>query len=111
MQNQSGSLFENMRTSPSFQIIAVALSLVSSQGAWAEFTPVLNEIMASNDVTLADEDGEFSDWIEIRNSGDTAGNLNGWFLTDDAANTTRWAFPSTPLAPGELLVVFASNKN
>ena len=73
--------------------------------------PFISEFMADNGSTLADEDGEFSDWIEIWNSGDTAGNLNGWFLTDDAANTTRWAFPSTPLAPGELLVVFASNKN
>ena len=111
MQNESGSLFEDMRISPSFQIIAVALSLVSSQVARAEFTPVLSEIMASNDSVLADEDGEFPDWIEIQNVGTTAGNLEGWFLTDDAGNLTRWAFPPVPLAPSEFVIVFASKKN
>ena len=27
---------------------------------------VISEFMASNDLTLADEDGHFSDWIEVQ---------------------------------------------
>ena len=30
-------------------------------------TPVISEFMADNDTVLADEDGDFSDWIEIHN--------------------------------------------
>ena len=40
---------------------------------------VISEFMASNRRTLRDEDGETSDWIEIRNLGSTAENLSGWF--------------------------------
>lgn len=29
----------------------------------------LNEILSSNETTLADENGDFEDWIEIHNSG------------------------------------------
>ena len=36
---------------------------------------VINEIMAANDQTEADEDGEFDDWIEIYNNGDESINL------------------------------------
>ncbi|MBT45553.1 MAG: hypothetical protein CL922_09095, partial [Deltaproteobacteria bacterium] len=68
--------------------------------------------MAVNGSTLADEDGDFSDWIEIGNSGTEPIDLGGWHLTDDETNPTKWTFPgSTPLAGGQSLVVFASGKN
>ena len=97
---------------PITRLLPLALAgglLVAPAGA--EFTPVLSEIMASNGNTLVDEDGEFSDWIEIQNIGDSAGNLEGWSLSDDADRLGRWSFPNTALAPGEFLVVFASDKN
>jgi hypothetical protein len=71
----------------------------------------INEFMASNGAGLADEDGQFSDWIELHNLSDDPVDLGGWFLTDDAADLTRWEFPSVPIAPRGYLVVFASNKN
>lgn len=73
--------------------------------------PVISEFMASNETTLVDEDGDFSDWIEILNPSDTPVDLDGYFLTDDAARLDRWIFPSVVLGPGESLVVFASDKN
>jgi hypothetical protein len=44
--------------------------------------PVITEFLASNDGVLQDEDGDFSDWIEIANRGDQAIELSGWHLTD-----------------------------
>ncbi len=38
--------------------------------------PLITEFMASNDSTLADEDGDFSDWIEIHNP-DASGGRSG----------------------------------
>ena len=52
-----------------------------------------------------------SDFIELTNRGDQAVNLAGWYLTDDADDLTKWEFPSVNLAPGQYLVVFASNKD
>src|SRR5437899_12726940 len=70
---------------------------------------VISEFMAQNDTTLADEDGDFSDWIEIYNAGTNGVNLNGWFLTDDPGTLKLWRFPATNLAANAYLVVFASN--
>ena len=48
-------------------------------------TPVINEFMASNHNTIDDVDGDSSDWIEIYNPDVTNLNLDGYFLSDDAA--------------------------
>ena len=76
---------------------------------WA--TPVISEFMASNETTLADEDGDFPDWIEIFNPTDEPVNLAGYSLTDDAGDLSRWTFPVEALGAGERLVVFASGKD
>jgi hypothetical protein len=72
---------------------------------------VISEFMAVNSATLLDEDGDFSDWIELRNLGDAPANLAGWHLTNDAAAPGKWTLPSVSLDPGEHLVLFASGKN
>ncbi len=73
--------------------------------------PVLSEFVALNRASLADEDGQFSDWLEIQNRGDSPAALGGYYLTNDAANLTAWQLPQRSLAPGESLVVFASGKD
>ena len=73
--------------------------------------PVITEFLASNDSELADEDGDFSDWIEIHNPDATPVNLAGWYLTDDASDLTEWVFPSVSIPAGGYLVVFASKKD
>lgn len=71
----------------------------------------ISEFVASNSNGLRDEDNDFSDWIEIFNSGTNTVNLDGWFLTDSPENLTRWRFPATNLSPNSFLIVFASGKN
>lgn len=71
----------------------------------------LNEFVAQNAGPVADEDGEETDWIEIKNTGNTPNDLAGFYLTDDPANLSKWQFPSTAFNNGELLLVFASDKN
>ncbi len=73
--------------------------------------PMISEFMAANASVLADEDGDFSDWIEIYNPTDAAIDLDGWHLTDRDNNPTKWQFPAYTLAPDEYLVVFASAKD
>src|SRR5664280_2670276 len=71
----------------------------------------ITEFMASNTSSIADEDGAFSDWIEIQNTTATNVNLLNWALTDSAGNASKWLFPATNLAPGNFLLVFASGKD
>ena len=70
---------------------------------------VINEILASNDNGLLDEDGDSSDWIELYNPGVNAVDLTGWVLFQSDDN--RWSFPAVTIGAGEYLVVFASGKN
>lgn len=87
--------------------VLILLLLVSAAGAQV----VINEFLASNQAVLPDEDGEFSDWIELHNPTDTPVNLQGWFLTDNANNLTKWQFPNTNIVANGYLIIFASNKN
>jgi hypothetical protein len=74
-------------------------------------TPYISEFMANNDSILADQDGAFSDWIEIANPDVAKVNLNGYYLTDDAALLNKWKLPAVDLPAGGYMVVFASGKN
>jgi hypothetical protein len=77
----------------------------------AAANPVITEFMASNQATAVDEDGDFSDWIEIHNPTAAPISLSQWCLTDSAANLTKWRFPNVTLAPGEFRIVWASGEN
>src|ERR1043165_1104428 len=72
---------------------------------------LINEILASNQTGLTDEDGQQEDWIEIYNRGTNTVNLNGWSLSDDPEIPSLWVFGSRALGPGQYLVVFASGKD
>ena len=72
---------------------------------------VITEFLAENRDGLADEDGDSSDWIEIQNQGAATVNLEGWSLTDEAGDLSKWFFPAVELLPGEYLLVFASGKD
>ena len=74
--------------------------------------PVITEFLAVNDSGLQDADLDYSDWIELHNPAAAAVDLSGWYLTDDAADLTKWAPPAgTSLAPHEYRVIFASDKD
>lgn len=54
---------------------------------------VVNELMASNDVTASDGAGEFDDWIELYNTTNQPISLSGLFLSDKKDNLTKWPLP------------------
>lgn len=68
--------------------LVVALAAVLSPSGFAE--PVINEVMASNRTTLADPQGEFDDWVEIYNPDGTDLSLDGYFVSDDSGDPTKW---------------------
>src|SRR5262245_50352517 len=72
---------------------------------------VLNEVMASNGRTLADEDGDTPDWIELYNPSPTRVDLSGYGLSERRSEPFRWVFTRIVLDPHRFLVVFASGKN
>ena len=71
----------------------------------------ITEIVSRNRGSLADEDGDLSDWIELTNLGRESVSLGGWYLSDSVDFPNKWTLPALELSPGERLVVFASGKN
>ncbi|MCH8474261.1 MAG: CotH kinase family protein [Opitutales bacterium] len=72
----------------------------------------INEVMASNGQTLADEDGDYRDWIELYNQSDQSISLENWGLSNSKNDLHRFRFPEgTTIGPGELLLVWASGKD
>jgi len=53
----------------------------------------MNEICSSNSSLVADEAGQFDDWIELLNSGNTAVNLQGWSIGKES----NWAMVTKSL--------------
>ena len=89
-------------------ILLCALAIVWSLAAAA--LPRFNEIMAANDFTINDGDGDASDWIEMYNAGPPA-SLLGYGLSDDAARPFKWVFPAVTIQSNQFLIVWASGKN
>lgn len=89
-----------------FQILFMSLGL----SLFAQQVNV-NELMSRNDDVIADEDGDFSDWIEIYNKSQTSINLLGYKLSDNAEIPEKWTFPDIEIKPDSFLLVFASGKN
>ena len=77
-----------------------------------EDVPVyITEIMAESKAFCVDEDGDFSDWIELGNLGADSVDLTGWYLSDQEDLPNKWAIPSLTLGPGEYVRIWASGKN
>lgn len=72
---------------------------------------VITEFVARNADSLADSDGDSSDWVEIVNRGLTDVDLHGWSLTDDEEEPGLYVLPSRVLPAGDYLVIFASGKD
>lgn len=74
--------------------------------------PVISEFLASNQSSLADEDDETSDWIEIHNPEPIEIDLSGYSLSDDSETPQKWVFPTgTTLPPDGRMIIFCSKKN
>ena len=72
----------------------------------------INEVQSSNSETIADEDGDFEDWIELYNAGADTVWLHGYGLSDDASRPWRWVFPEgVYVKPHGFLLVWASGKD
>ena len=71
----------------------------------------INEVLKYNTLSAIDSDGDREEWVEVKNFSDSTISLLGYFLSDDAADLYKWAFPDVQLQPGECKIVFLSGKN
>lgn len=94
------------------RLLAYTLALMLGSLSNANAQLFINEFMASNGSTIADEAGDFEDWIEIYNAGASAINLAGYYMSDDASDPLQWQIPAdnaslTTVPAGGYLLLWA----
>jgi hypothetical protein len=97
---------------PFLKPLFATLFLFSATPLLAQILPgqvVINEFMADNGNTVADQNQEFDDWVELYNNTSSPLNLNGLYLTDDFFDPTKWPFPDTTIAANDYLLIWADN--
>jgi hypothetical protein len=90
-------------------LLSTIMLIVTSANASAQLT--ITELMANNDGSYLDADGDASDWLEIHNSGVNTVSMEGMFLTDDVVMLGKWQLPALDVPADGYVVVFASAKD
>lgn len=101
----------SMRKVDDFVRLIALVGAMLFGSAVAQAGPMITELMASNGSTIADQNGDYADWLEIYNPDPVSVDLTGWYLTNKAGNLTKWTMPSVTLKPGATLVIFCSSKD
>jgi len=72
----------------------------------------LNEVSPVNASGITDGQSEREPWLELYNSSGAAISLDGFYLTDDYLNLTKWAFPAEAMIDaGQFKVVFMDGES
>ncbi len=101
----------NMRFLKPALVFIVCISIGNSLYSSYSDSLSITEFMAVNSNTLQDEDGDYSDWVEIYNPGTDTVDLLGWSISDRIYDPPKWVFPQILLPPDTYLVIFASGKD
>jgi len=94
-----------------YRFYFILLSILTLCGSISGQSVVINELQNKNYRTIADEDGDYEDWVEIINLSSDSINLSGYGLTDDEAQPFQWIFPDLTILSGEIIIVWLSGKN
>lgn len=69
---------------------------------------VINELMSRNSNNLSDQNGDFSDWIELYNPSGSSIDLTNIFISDKISNPERFHLKSNTLPSQGYLLLWAS---
>jgi len=70
----------------------------------------INEFMADNDNTIADEHGNYDDWIELYNPENETVWLGDKYMTDDLSEPNKWQLPDAYIDAGGFVLVWADDE-
>lgn len=112
-----------MRINGYKRIVCLLLSLLMASALFAcrqvdemlHGTPkdalLINEVVASNQLSLQDEVYGSPDWIELLNASHESLSLNAYYITDNVeAPQKAFRLPEVTLRPGEFYLLYANKK-
>lgn len=80
------------------------------EGAWESGMLCLNEICSSNFSSIASEDGEYYDYVELYNPTEEEISLEGYALSDYAKDLKRFVFGGRTIPAKGYIVVYAAGE-
>jgi len=90
------------------RVFAYQVSIPVTGPATGSTSIVINELMAVNQATIQDPQGEYEDWIELLNISNQVVDLSGMYLSDKEDKPLKWKIPEgTTIAPGAYLLIWA----
>ena len=98
-ENDDAGMFSPERAEHEYHYLAVVGDLV------------INELMASNVSAIADQNGEYDDWVELYNSGTNTVDLEGYYLSDNENDLVKWQFPAVTIPADDYLVIWLDGEH
>lgn len=89
-------------------------SLLFSVCAFAAPNVLINEVMPSNINVIMDDVNDFPDsWIELYNTTSSSIDIQGWYVSDDILQKTKWKINSSVVIPanGYVLLYLDESEN
>lgn len=68
----------------------------------------VSEVMPSNDRYMVQRDGEYYDWLELKNVSDQPIDLSAYAVSDSGSDLLLCPLPQQILAPGETVIIICS---
>ncbi len=90
---------------------------IGAIAAWLPFAsssiaqPIITEIVAVNDGSLEDKDGDTSSWVEFYNTSPDQIDLKGHYATDNADNPTKFLLPTLTIPGQGYALLYLSGKD
>ncbi len=72
---------------------------------------VISEVLTQNRCVLPDEQGRYSDVIELHNPYQAPVRLGGWYLSDSETQRHRFHMPDITVQSGEYLLIYCDGEN
>ena len=69
---------------------------------------IISEVMPSNCSYLMQSDGEYYDWVELKNISEEPLDLGRYALSDDPGDLHKFPLPDVTLQPGKSIVIICS---
>jgi hypothetical protein len=103
-ENNNAGMFSPQRAEYEYYTLLATVSMMAAGDV------AINEVLANNTATAADQSGEFNDWIELYNNTSNYISLDNAYLSDSYVTPLKWAFPmNTIIAPNGYLIVWADS--
>lgn len=106
IKDSNGIFHENTNISPGYRNEDIAIFAKEARTNPEEL--IISEVMSSNQSYLAQNGGEYYDWIELYNNTDHTLLLSEYTLTLSEIDKERYRLPDEELKSGEYYIIMAS---